>query len=319
MNNKVNYAFIGATVLFGLGLIVVFSYWLLQPSDKKITKNYHVYFDESVLGLNLEAPVKYRGIDVGKVSEISISPKNSEQVQVTLSILSNTPIKTSTRAKLTSQGITGLSYINLSMGKKGTDLLKKQDGEEYPVIKSTPSFLEKIESSFGNVSTNLSKTLDGTQKLLNDENQKQIEIILNRSAKFIDKLERLFNEQTIEHIQRSVKNIDQASDKINKMMPKIEYFIDNSVEWEDKLAKNFQEIMNSYAGIRESMDVFKGSIEKGDYNIKEITSDVLPTLNNSLVELQHMIIRLDSLIEQYEKSPADILYKTQEINKGPGE
>jgi len=319
MNNKVNYAFIGATVLFGLGLIVVFSYWLLQPSDKKITKNYHVYFDESVLGLNLEAPVKYRGIDVGKVSEISISPKNSEQVQVTLSILSNTPIKTSTRAKLTSQGITGLSYINLSMGKKGTDLLKKQDGEEYPVIKSTPSFLEKIESSFGNVSTNLSKTLDGTQKLLNDENQKQIEIILNRSAKFIDKLERLFNEQTIEHIQRSVKNIDQASDKINKMMPKIEYFIDNSVEWEDKLAKNFQEIMNSYAGIRESMDVFKGSIENGDYNIKEITSDVLPTLNNSLVELQHMIIRLDSLIEQYEKSPADILYKTQEINKGPGE
>jgi len=319
MNNKVNYAFIGATVLFGLGLIVVFSYWLLQPSDKKITKNYHVYFDESVLGLNLEAPVKYRGIDVGKVSEISISPKNSEQVQVTLSILSNTPIKTSTRAKLTSQGITGLSYINLSMGKKGTDLLKKQDGEEYPVIKSTPSFLEKIESSFGNVSTNLSKTLDGTQKLLNDENQKQIEIILNRSAKFIDKLERLFNEQTIEHIQRSVKNIDQASDKINKMMPKIEYFIDNSVEWEDKLAKNFQQIMNSYAGIRESMDVFKGSIEKGDYNIKEITSDVLPTLNNSLVELQHMIIRLDSLIEQYEKSPADILYKTQEINKGPGE
>jgi len=319
MNNKVNYAFIGATVLFGLGLIVVFSYWLLQPSDKKITKNYHVYFDESVLGLNLEAPVKYRGIDVGKVSEISISPKNSEQVQVTLSILSNTPIKTSTRAKLTSQGITGLSYINLSMGKKGTDLLKKQDGEEYPVIKSTPSFLEKIESSFGNVSTNLSKTLDGTQKLLNDENQKQIEIILNRSAKFIDKLERLFNEQTIEHIQKSVKNIDQASDKINKMMPKIEYFIDNSVEWEDKLAKNFQEIMNSYAGIRESMDVFKGSIENGDYNIKEITSDVLPTLNNSLVELQHMIIRLDSLIEQYEKSPADILYKTQEINKGPGE
>ncbi len=102
-------------------------------------------------------------------------------------------------------------------------------------------------------------------------------------------------------------------------MPKIEHFIDNSVEWEDKLANNFDEIMKSYSGIRESMDVFKGSIQDGDYNVKEITSDVLPTLNNTLTELQHLIIKLDSLAEHYEKSPGDILYKTQEVNKGPGE
>jgi phospholipid/cholesterol/gamma-HCH transport system substrate-binding protein len=319
MNNKVNYTLVGISVLIGLGMIIVFSYWLLQPSQKKMTKNYHVYFEESVLGLNLEAPVKYRGIDVGKVTQIDINPKNSEQVQVTLSILSTTPIKTSTRAKLTSQGITGLSYINLSMGKKDNEPLKKKKGEIYPVIKSTPSFFEKIESSFGDVSTNLSKTLDGTQKLLNDENQKQVEIILNRTARFIDKLESLLDDKSISHIQSSIKNIDQASKKINDMMPKIEHFIDNSVEWEDKLANNFDEIMKSYSGIRESMDVFKGSIQDGDYNVKEITSDVLPTLNNTLTELQHLIIKLDSLAEHYEKSPGDILYKTQEVNKGPGE
>jgi phospholipid/cholesterol/gamma-HCH transport system substrate-binding protein len=319
MNNKVNYTLIGIFVLLGLGMIVVFSYWLLQPSHERVMKNYYVYFDESVLGLNLEAPVKYRGISVGKVSHININPKNTEQVRVTISVLKTTPIRTTTRAKLTSQGITGLSYINLTMGENGTELLKKNGNEKYPVIKTTPSFFEQIESSFGDVSTNLSKTLDGTKELLNDENQKQVEIILNRSAKFMDKLDRIFNDKTIKHFQNSVENIDLASAKINKLMPKVEKFIDNSVEWENKLAKNFQTIMESYLGIKGSMDVFKASVARGDFNIKNITSELVPTINNTLLDMQQLIIRLDSLSEQYEKSPGDILYKTQEINKGPGE
>ncbi|WP_373069310.1 MlaD family protein [Sulfurimonas sp.] len=319
MNNKVNYTLIGILVVIGLAMIVVFSYWLLQPSQERAMKNYYVYFDESVLGLNIEAPVKFRGIDVGKVSKININPKNTEQVQVTVSILKTTPIKTTTRAKLTSQGITGLSYINLTMGENGTELLEKSDGERYPVIKSTPSFFEKFELSFGDVSKNLSKTLDGTQALLNEENQKQVTIILNRSAKFMDKLDRMFNEKTIKHFQNSIENIELTSAKLNIMMPKIENFIENSVEWENKLAANFQTIMKSYMGIKGSMDVFKASVARGDFNIKGITSELVPNINNTLLEMQQLIIRMDSLAEQYEKSPGDILYKTQEINKGPGE
>lgn len=319
MNNKVNYTLIGILVLFGLGMIIVFSYWLLQPSEEVKVKKYYVYFKESVLGLNLEAPVKYRGVTVGKVTDIKISPKNTEEIQVVVSILKSTPIKTTTMAKLTSQGITGLSYINLSMGENDSELLEKKDGEKYPVIKTTPSFLEKIEKSFGNVSTNLSKTLDGTTQLLNEENQKQIGIILNRSAKFMDNMEKMLNAQTIEHFQRSMENLDSASAKLNMMMPKIERFVDNSVEWENKIATNFNAIMGSYLGIKDSMTHFKAALEGGEFNFKEMTSDIVPTINSTMMEVQNLVIRLDSLMEQYEKSPGDILYKTQEIKKGPGE
>jgi len=319
MNNKVNYTLIGILVMLGFAMMVIFSYWLLQPSEEQKIKKYFVYFDESVIGLNLEAPVKYKGIDVGKVTNIRINPKNSEQVRVTVSMLKSTPIKTSTRAKLTSQGITGLSYINLIMGENSADLLKREEGIEYPVIKTTPSFFEKIEQSFGNVSTNLSKTLSGTTELLNEENQKQVGIILNRSAKFMDKLDRLVNEKTINSFHSSIKNLDEVSIKLNTMMPRIEYFINNSIEWEDKISFNFQNIMKSYMGIRDSMDHFKASLARGDFNIKEITSEIIPTLNATVSGVQQLVIRLDALVEQYEKSPGDILYKTQEIKKGPGE
>ena len=319
MNNKVNYTLIGFFVLFGMFLMVGFSYWLLQPSNDQETKKYFIYFDESVLGLNFEAPVKYRGIEVGKVTKLRISDQNSQQVEVVVTVLKNTPIKTSTRAKLTSQGITGLSYINLTLGDNEAPLLKNIGDSKYPVIKTIPSFFETIEKTFGSVSTNLSKTLSGTQKLLSTENQKQISILLARSASFMEKLEKTLDDKTIGHIKHSLKNLDEASVKLNLMMPKIEQFAVNSVEWENKIAATFGSIMESYKGIKASMTTFKKAVASGEFNLKAITDEVVPTMNNTLLEIQQLMIKLESTLDQYEKSPGDLLFKQQEIKKGPGE
>lgn len=319
MNNKVNYTLVGFFVLAGMFMIIVFSYWLLQPADEKEVKTYVIYFDESVLGLNLEAPVKYRGVTVGKVTNLNIHQDNTQQVEVHISVLKTTPIKVSTRAKLTAQGITGLSYINLEMGDNDAPLLKKSNGDKYPVIKTIPSFYETIEKSFGDLSTNLSKTLSGTQQLLNEENQQQIKLLLKRSATFMQRIEKLLDEKTIKHLQASAKNLDESSDKLNKMMPKIEHFIDNSVAWENKISDSFGSIMGSYIGIKETMDVFRESLASGEFSLKDITSDLIPTINNAVLDLQQLMIKTDNILEQYERSPGDILFKQEEIKNGPGE
>ncbi len=169
MNNRVNYTFVGLLVIIGFTMIMIFSYWLLKPEQEKETKKYLIRFDESVLGLNVDSVVKYRGIDVGKVSSIKISPKNTEQVEVLITILKTTPIKEKTVAKLTSQGITGLSYINLNLGDNNAPFLKVQDGEQYPVIKTTPSLFENIEKSMDSVSDKISKVLSNIEKYLMKE------------------------------------------------------------------------------------------------------------------------------------------------------
>jgi len=156
MNNRVNYTAVGFLVLLGMSLIMGFTYWMLKPTVNDDMQKYTIYFDESVLGLNLDAPVKYRGISVGKVTQMRINPKNSDQVEVTVTVLKTTPVKVDTVAKLTAQGITGLTYINLSMGSHISEVLKLQKGEKYPVIKTIPSFFENLEKSFGNVSNRLS-------------------------------------------------------------------------------------------------------------------------------------------------------------------
>ena len=319
MNNKVNYTLVGLVVLFGIFLMLGFTYWLLQPKSKQEVRQYHINFDESVLGLNIDAPVKYRGISVGKVISLEINPKNSEQVLVTISILKSTPIKTDTVAQLTAQGITGLSYINLSMGSDISSELKVIKGNELPIIMTQPSFFENFEASLGSMSTKISSTLTQTEKLLNDDNQKQISLLLKRTAGFMERLEKSLDDETISHFQSSVKNIDSITAKVDNIVPKVDAFIDKSVDWENKIAGSFDSIMQSYVGIRSSMDEIKRAIASGEFNIKDIAEGVVPTVNNTLLEMQELMIRIDSVMQSYERSPGDVIFKQEEIKKGPGE
>ncbi|WP_294961984.1 MlaD family protein [Sulfurimonas sp.] len=319
MNNKVNYTAVGIMVLSGVTLMLIFTYWLLKPSAENQTEIYNILFDESVLGLNVDSTVKYRGIDVGKVSKLRINPKNSEQVEVQVTILKTTPIKETTVAKLTSQGITGLSYINLSLGDNGAARLLAKDGEEYPVIKTEASFFERFEKSLRSVSTKMSKTLSRTEELLNEDNQEQITVLLESTASFMTQMDKLMTDDAIKDLHESIKNFNSASKQMDALMPKIELFVDGSVAWENKIANSFASIMNSYLGISASMDRFKLAIANGDFNIKEISTDVVPTMNNTLIELQHLMIRIESALNQHERSPGDILFKQEEIKKGPGE
>jgi phospholipid/cholesterol/gamma-HCH transport system substrate-binding protein len=318
MNNKVNYTLIGVIVLFSLILIMGFIYWMLKPTQDDQVKKYFIYFNESVLGLNIDAPVKYRGISVGKVTKLRINPNNSEQVEVTVTILSSTPIKVDTVAKLTAQGITGLSYINLSMGGHKSPILTKTD-EKYPVISTVPSFFEDLEKSFGSVSTKLSTTLTKTEELLSDKNQEQITLLLVSTANFMQRLEKLLDDKTIKSMQNTVYNLESSTNKFDKILPKIDSFIDKSVEWEHNISNSFESIMTSYIGIKGSMLEIKRAVSSGEFNVKAIANDVVPNINNTLIEMQSLMIKLGDTLHQYERSPGDILFKQEEPNIGPGE
>lgn len=315
MNNKVNYTVVGLIVLMGVTLILGFSYWLLKPTVDEQTSIYDIYFDESVLGLNIDAPVKYRGISVGKVTKLRISPLNSEQVYVQIKILSNTPIKENTAAKLTAQGITGLSYINLSMGDHNAVALVAREGEEYPVIKSIPSFFEDFEKSLGSVSSKLSKTLAKTEQLLDDENQEQITLLLSRSANVMDRVDKLLNDEMIESVHGTARNLESASNKIDAMIPNIDKFVQKSSKWEDDMSNSFDEIKKTYASMGVTMQNMATTFDSTGTDV----SKLMPTLDSTMLEIQTMMIDLQETISSFSESPSDIIYKETELKKAPGE
>ena len=319
MNNRVNYSLVGFLVLFSIFMMLFFGYWLLKPSQEEVMRKYHIYFHESVLGLNLDAPVKYRGISVGKVTGLKINPKNSEEVEVLVNIFQTTPIKSSTVAKLTSQGITGLSYINITLGDKDAPPLMPKDGERYAVIKTAPSLFKRLEQTIGNVTENLSDTLVKTQELLNETNQKEISALLKNSAEFMDRMNKTLDDETIKNIHVTMSNLNSTTKQLDKLMPRIDKFVTNTVEWEDKVSGAFEAIMGSYHGIKTTMDLFKESLVRGDFNIKEIANTFVPTMNNTLRQTQQLMIKLEDSINNYERSPGDMIFTKERVKKGPGE
>ena len=320
MNNRVNYVVIGILVLIGVAGMALFGFWLLKPTKEAQMQRYAIYFNESVLGLNLDAPVKYKGLSVGKVVDLGISRHNQEQVEVLVEILKDTPINTSTEAQLTSQGITGLSYINLTINNEiDAKPIAVKEREDYPVIKSVPSILIKLENRFIDISEDLADTLQKTSRLLSDKNQEEMGVILNNTAILISKINSILDENTTQNFKLTMANLKESSEKFNLLIPRVDELVSKSGKFEDNISAAFDSIKNSYLGIQDSMNTFNKALESGEFNVKEITSDVVPTMNNTLLDMQNLILKIEETINRYERSPADIMFMQEEIKKGPGE
>jgi len=319
MNNKVNYTFIGLIVLLGIVSMLGFTYWMLKPEKAKATQNYIIYFNESVLGLNLDAPVKYKGIKVGKVIRLRINPKNSEQVEVTVNVLKTTPIKEGTVAKLTAQGITGLSYINLTQGSNNAVLLKAKKGEKYPVIKTAPSFFTNVEQSLDSVSELFLATLDKTNELLNEKNQKQFSKLLHESAMVMAKVDKILDEKTMAHLQKSAKNMEDITAQIDKSIPNINKLVNHSIVWEKKINNSFSSIKQTYTKMGITMNNMAKSFSGVQNNVEDATVQTLPLINSTMTQMQQTLIDVNELLEHYDRSPSDILFKKEDVKRGPGE
>jgi phospholipid/cholesterol/gamma-HCH transport system substrate-binding protein len=129
---------------------------------------------ESVSGHNLNASVRYRGVDVGRVRAIALAPGNVEQVQVTLDIERGTPVKEDTVALLETQGLTGIAFVNLTAGHRDSPALKAKPGEPYPVIQSGISLMGRLESSVPVLLAGLNRVSDNLNAVLDEENRRAL-------------------------------------------------------------------------------------------------------------------------------------------------
>jgi len=125
--------------LFIIGFSIAaafFAMWLGSPGHHDDVL-YRIHFPDSVSGLAVGDPVKFRGIDVGTVKSLSIDPDDSRLVLVDLRLRKETPVKTDTRASLALKGITGVVYIELSGGDPAAKaLLAVTPPDQIPEIPS---------------------------------------------------------------------------------------------------------------------------------------------------------------------------------------
>ena len=134
--------------------------WLGMSKFLEEGKNYVAYFNESVQGLDIDSPVKYRGVSIGRVESISVAP-DSKLIQVILKIESGEKLDADLIAQLKSVGITGSMFIEMDRIKKGErkSSPKLSFPTEHPIIASKPSDISQIFAGVDNL-LNQIRTID---------------------------------------------------------------------------------------------------------------------------------------------------------------
>ena len=300
MDTKINFFKIGLFVIALVTSLLILIFWLGKFGfEKKKFDEYQIYFKESISGLNIGSSIKYKGFEVGNVNEIKLNPLNSEEIQLNIVIKKGTPIKEDNYAILGNLGITGLKYIELKGGSNDSKLLQK-DENGFRIISSKTSDLTTLVDSTTDLTNELTLVLAQMKKLLADENIKTISEILGKT-------------------QNSMTNVEQFSSYLVNNEKKIDELIKNI----NILAKNGNK---SFESIDKSADSFKVlsseillEIRKGSFDIKDMSKESFDKLNNVLNSLDLTLLQTQTLIDNLNQSPSDILFKQKNIKNGPGE
>ena len=167
METDKHYFFEGLFIIvFTLAATLAFV-WLAK-SGHRDDVIYRISFNESVSGMALGDPVKFRGVDVGTVKTMAIDPADPRRVQVEVKLRKETPVKTDTKAILKLKGITGVVFVELNGGSAKAGLLAAATPQgEVPEIPSEKSnlttFLDelpKLAQKFSAIETKTSRVLD---------------------------------------------------------------------------------------------------------------------------------------------------------------
>lgn len=276
METKANYMIVGGFVLAMIAAVFAVVLWLAKYHGQEDVTLYYIYFRGSVTGLQTGSAVRYRGVPVGTVRDIQIDSKNVELVEVTVAIRAGTPIKTDTVAQLQLQGITGLSFVQLSGGRRETSTLEPAAGKRRAVIQSIPSPIERVVEGAPELLMQLVMLANRASELLNDENQAKLNNILGN----VDRLTAAFAADT-DGLKRVVEATPGLFAQISALSERIAHILHD---------ENQQRI----SGIIANADRLTASLAANSDALKNVV-DAAPAL---LAQVSALATRLAATVDE---------------------
>jgi len=185
-----------------LGLLVLFLAMLIVPLIKAKGMPYFITFKEtSVNGLQVGSPVKYQGVEVGKIRNIRVHPDDLSSILVELEIDKLFPMKIDMNATMTYAGITGSKFIELAGGTSRSDPMPPRG--EIPTAKGLGQKAEDIVTS-------IDLAVRRINELLGDANQRRISQFLEKTEKSAAVVSEVL-EAKRENLSNAITNIEKAA------------------------------------------------------------------------------------------------------------
>ncbi|HMF48873.1 MAG TPA: MlaD family protein [Candidatus Saccharimonadales bacterium] len=248
MNKKISPTLIGAFVVGAVALLVIAIIAFGSGQLFRESKEFVLYFDGTVNGLHVGAPVKFKGVEIGSVKDILLQMDSDTQVnkipviiEIDLKKLTargasgvivekqeafqKAVVEQSLRAQLRTESmVTGVLYVSFDFfpGAPLTLVQKANTQHRYQEIPTTPTDLQQIQDAatrivakfeevdFKGIITSLTKTVEGVDRLVNSPDLKSALRGLDQTMPKVDR--------AISDISKLTTNLDGSIDRLSTNM-----------------------------------------------------------------------------------------------------
>jgi phospholipid/cholesterol/gamma-HCH transport system substrate-binding protein len=300
MENRAHALAAGLFVLT-LGLAMILAIWWFRQ-DHEDRSSYLLETRGGIGGLNNEAVVRYRGIRAGKVESIGLDPKDRRLILVRISIDDDFVVTRGTRAQLTMQGITGLTFIALSDDGSDPTPLTAPEGE-LPRLTLQPTLLDRLTENADQMVRQFSSVVARMDRILSEKNAANLERTIENAAVASDGLRELpavmaglrsaLSPENIKRLESTLSHLEQTSGDVKPLVEETRTLVGN---------------LNH---LSERLEVLLGSGEAA-----HIT---LPRANALMKELTDTSRQFSRLLETLETNPQALIFGRPPVNPGPGE
>jgi len=313
---------VGLFLAGGISLALAAVIWLGTTRYLEKGRYYATYFNESVQGLDRDSPVKYRGVPIGRVVEISVAP-DSKLIQVVLKIESVQALGPQMVAQLKVVGITGAMFVELDQKKEGEPDRSPAltFPSEYPIVPSKPSdigeflrgldvIISNIKSlDIGGISDRVKSNLDKIEMAIVDLN---LEGLSKKAESSLDGFSRILDsrkwEGILASVEASARSLNELLDKTNATMERADNLL-SQVEGISVQSK--EKISTALDDFKKAMENANVAFEKGIVLVDNTDTTLLSLKQHLLVAAQNLektSENLNRLSEVLAEQPSQIIF-----------
>ena len=295
MSKKASKAAIGGFVVGALALIVAGV--LIFGSGKFLTKTqtYVMYFEGSVRGLNVGAPLVFRGVKIGSVTHIQLLantddlsfqiPVFAETERRHFTLTGNETLDLSPRAQLALLVERGMRAQLIKQSMVTGQLIVELDFHRDKPAKLVAGYSEYMQ---------IPTISSGMDDLVKQIEKAPIQEILNKVLSAVDGIEKAINSK---EVKESLRSLEQALKNLNKLVQNI----DSRIE---PLVSTVEETVKDYGKLARNVD----------RQVKPVLSGIVETerhANKLVKNVNAQVSRLGSSIEEAAKSAAAALVEAK--------
>lgn len=270
MNPRREQVGVGLFVLVAAALLVV-SVLSLAGAFRRGNIPHRTYF-RFAGGLEPGAAVRFGGMKAGSVQAVRVDPDDSTRIEIDFRVARDIPLKTDSVAKITSLGVLGDNYLELTTGT-GQAVLAAPGS----VVKSAETL------TFDDLSDMASALEPLAEQALQKLNQRldELQVTVARTNDLLS--------------DRNRANISASLGRVNSMLaedqPKLSATLDNVQTASARLAPLLDDLKRTMAQAKDTLG-----------NVNAVVLENRPDLRASVSELRQTLVSASSVMDQLDRT-----------------